>query len=77
MDKTVIIILTIILLLLILLNNINIDTTPNNPNPQQANCSQTEFGCCPDGVNSKVNFNGTNCPGYRLGPGYPIHINNQ
>ena len=78
MDKTLIIILAIILFILIFLNNVNIGTTPNNnPNPQHANCSQTEFGCCPDGVNSKVNFNGTNCPGYRPGPGYPIHINKQ
>lgn len=36
----------------------------------QATCAKTAFGCCPDGVNSKINFYGTNCPGYRPGPGY-------
>jgi hypothetical protein len=66
MDNTVIIILGIILLVLIILNHITIITTTTS----EANCSQTAFGCCPDGVNSKVNFYGTNCPGYRPGPGY-------
>ena len=67
MDSSIIIILAIILLILIALNNITIIT---NPSVQQAGCSQTAFGCCPDGVNSKVNFYGTNCPGYKLQPGY-------
>ena len=66
MDNTIIIILGIILLVLIILNHITIVQT----NSIQANCSQTTFGCCPDGVNSKVNFYGTNCPGYKPGPGY-------
>jgi len=70
MENSTIIILAIILFILILLNNITIIATPNN---QRANCSQTAFGCCPDGVNSRVNFYGTNCPGYRPGPGYPLH----
>jgi hypothetical protein len=67
MDSSIIIILAIILLILIALNNI---TVVANQSIQQAGCSQTAFGCCPDGVNSKVNFYGTNCPGYRLQPGY-------
>ncbi len=69
MDNTIIIILGIILLVLIILNHVTIVKTSTTI---QANCSQTAFGCCPDGVNSKVNFYGTNCPGYRPEPGYPI-----
>jgi len=68
MDNTVIIVLGIILILLIVLNHITIIQTTNNS--PQGNCSQTAFGCCPDGVNSKANYYGTNCPGYRPGPGY-------
>ncbi len=67
MDNTIIIILGIILLILIILNHITIVQTTTTT---QANCSQTAFGCCPDGVNSKVNFYGTNCPQYNPGPGY-------
>lgn len=67
MDNTIIIILGIILIILIILNNITI-VIPKQPS--QANCSQTTFGCCPDGVNSKINFYGTNCPVYKPGPGY-------
>lgn len=69
MDNTIIIILGVILLVLIILNHITIVTTTTKTT-EQANCSQTTFGCCPDGVNSKINFYGTNCPGYRPGPGY-------
>jgi hypothetical protein len=71
MDSSIIIILAIILLILIALNNITIIT---NPSVNQAGCSQTAFGCCPDGVNSKINYYGTNCPGYRPPPGYPPYI---
>jgi len=67
MDNSIIIILAIILLILIALNNITIIT--NHP-LQQGSCSQTAFGCCPDGINSKINYYGTNCPGYQPGPGY-------
>jgi hypothetical protein len=70
MDISIIIVLVIILIILVFLNNINIIATPAN---QQSNCSQTAFGCCPDGVNSKVNYYGTNCPGYRPDPGYPLN----
>lgn len=68
-STTVIIILAIILLILIGLNNLTIITTHLQP---QGACSQTLFGCCPDGTNSKVNFYGTNCPSYRPEAGYPI-----
>lgn len=68
MDNTIIIILGIILIVLIILNHITIIQTTTTTS--QATCSQTAFGCCPDGVNSKINFYGTNCPGYRPGPGY-------
>lgn len=69
MDTTIIIILGIILLLLIILNHVTIITN-TNARDNTANCSKTTFGCCPDGVNSKINYFGTNCPGYRPGPGY-------
>ena len=69
MDRSTIIILAIILFILILLNNITVIVNHNDP---QGTCSQTAFGCCPDGVNSRVNYYGTNCPGYRPGPGYPL-----
>jgi hypothetical protein len=68
MDNTIIIVLGIILLVLIILNHITIFTTTNNT--KQGSCSQTTFGCCPDGVNSKINYYGTNCPAYVPGPGY-------
>ena len=66
MNNKIIIILGIVLLIFIILNHITIITTTS----EQGNCSQTAFGCCPDGVNSKINFYGTNCPKYRPGPGY-------
>jgi hypothetical protein len=68
MDTTIIIILGIILLLLIILNHVTI--VANATTDKQANCSKTTFGCCPNGVNSKINSFGTNCPGYRPGPGH-------
>ncbi len=66
MDNTIIIILGIILLLLIILNHVTIITNTNDRD-QLANCSKTTFGCCPNGLNSKINYFGTNCPGYRQG----------
>ena len=71
MDSTLIIILAIILLILIILNNITIFTTTTTTTIPQGVCSQTTFGCCPNGVDSKINFYGTNCPGYEPPPGYP------
>lgn len=70
MDNTVIIILGIILLVLIILNHITIVQTTTTTKTTKSSCAQTRFGCCPDGVNSKINYYGTNCPGYRPGPGY-------
>jgi len=64
MDDSLIIILAIILLILVILNNI----TVVRPTTRQAKCSQTEFGCCSNGFDSKVNYYGTNCPGYRPAP---------
>ena len=69
MSSFIIIILAIILLALILLNNIII---VRDVNGKTANCSQTTFGCCPNGVDSKINFYGTNCPAYNPGPGYAL-----
>jgi len=59
MNISLIIILAIILFILIALNNIQ---KISNSEIQQAGCSQTTFGCCQDGVNSKINYYGTNCP---------------
>ena len=73
MSNFIIIILGIILLILIILNHITIvstTSTTSTSNSNQGNCSQTAYGCCPDGVNSKVNYYGTNCPPYNPGPGY-------
>ena len=68
MDSTIIIVLAIILLALIILNNIKIVKTENQDNGA-ASCSQTTFGCCPNGIDSKINYYGTNCPGYSPAPG--------
>ncbi len=71
---TMIIILAIILLILLALNNISTPVSNASQPPEaQGSCSQTAFGCCPDGVNSKINFHGTNCPAYNPGPGYQLH----
>jgi hypothetical protein len=69
MDNTIIIVLAIILIILIILNHITIITTTTTT--VQGNCAQTTFGCCPNGIDSKVNFYGSNCPGYIPEPGYP------
>jgi len=71
MDKVIIIILTIILLLLVILNHLSISVNTTNSNNSQGKCSETKFGCCPDGINSRINARGTNCPVYQAGPGYP------
>ena len=75
--KTIIIILTVILIILGVLNYVNYlklnppqSNSQQSTNSQQGNCSQTVYGCCPDGVNSKINFYGTHCPGYIPPPGY-------
>ena len=70
MDSSIIIILAIILFILIILNHITIIVNTSGSETKQGNCSQTAFGCCPDGINSKINYYGTNCPKYNPGPGY-------
>jgi len=73
MDSSIITVLGIILLILIVLNHITIissTVSTNTSNTSNASCSQTSFGCCPNGVDSKINYYGTNCPGYKPGPGY-------
>lgn len=66
MDNSIIIVLGMILLILIMLNHLNIVIDHNQQKPPlHSSCTQTSFGCCPDGVNSKINFYGTNCPGYK------------
>ena len=86
--STIIIILAVILFILIILNHITIVKTPTtssppistntsnngnkNSNNKQPTCADTQFGCCPDGVNSKINYYGTNCPQYNPGPGYQL-----
>ena len=66
MDTSIIIILAVILFILIILNHITIIKTPNI----QGNCTETAFGCCPNGIDSKLDYYGTNCPPYNPGPGY-------
>ena len=73
MNTSLIIILAAILLILVVLNHITIITTTTTTTEKQASCAQTAFGCCPDGVNSKINFYGTNCPKYNPGPGYSLY----
>ena len=70
----IIIILLVILIILVIMNHISINVTKTSN--IQGKCSQTIYGCCPDGVNSKINFYGTNCPSYNPGPGYLPTVNN-
>ncbi len=60
----IIIVLGIILLILIILNNTTFvkRSTITRTIESRPSCTKTKFGCCPDGINSKVNFNGINCP---------------
>lgn len=55
----IIIILVVILIVLVILNFIKF----KNANPNTT-CSTSTFGCCPNGIDSKMNFYGTNCPSY-------------
>lgn len=73
MEETIIIGLVIILLLFIILYNLQSlqeDEYDQDYKTPQGNCSQTAFGCCPDGYNSKADYYGTNCPAYNPSPGY-------
>ena len=73
MNYIIIIILAIILLLIFALNKIQEYETYNKEIIIETNrCYKTQFGCCPDGVNSRIDYYGTNCPIYNPGPGYRI-----
>jgi len=63
MDNTIIIILGIILLCLVILNYVT--TIQYSAIKLRAKTTETAFGYCPDGVNSKINYYGTNCPTYK------------
>ena len=43
--------------------------TPSNCSNVPGCCSLTQHGCCPDGVNSRIDTLGTNCPN-TYNPGY-------
>ncbi len=71
MNKTLIILLLIVLILLVILNHLSIYLVID-ADAYNKGCSATRFGCCPDGVNSKANNKGTNCPRHTTDyPGYP------
>ena len=56
---TVVILLVLVLIIFIALNNITFVNTDTSS--VQSNCTQTQYGCCPDGINSKINQSGSNC----------------
>ena len=73
----IIFLLFLALIVLIVLNNIEVVNVSMNNNADkmvsvydniQGTCADTHFGCCPDGVNSKMNIFGSNCPGYKPQP---------
>ena len=76
----IIVLLFLALIILIILNHTNVVVTnedmykENDYYDIQGKCSQTHFGCCPDGVNSKMNIFGSNCPGYKPPPPSPNPI---
>jgi len=70
MESLIILILAFILIAFIILNYYKYQNTTIITTSSSASCAQTEFGCCPNGMDSKINFYGTNCPGYVPGPGY-------
>jgi hypothetical protein len=45
--------------------------TPTNCSNVPGCCSLTQFGCCPDGVNSRADLPGSNCP-VTYFPGYNV-----
>jgi hypothetical protein len=67
METLIILILAFILIGFI---GMNYYKSQNTKTTTSASCAQTTFGCCPNGIDSKINFYGTNCPGYVPGPGY-------
>ena len=75
MNYAIIITLGIILLLLFALNKIReSETSTQNKTIEIYNCPKTQFGCCPDGVKSRIDYFGSNCPIYNPGPGYTTPI---
>jgi hypothetical protein len=70
MDSSIILILAIILIAFIALNYYKSQKSTSTSPETQAYCGQTTFGCCSNGIDSKINFYGTNCPGYVPGSGY-------
>jgi len=62
MDSIIIFILAIVLIGLLIANYIKLVKTENSTTT--ASCSKTKFGCCPNGLDTKINYYGTNCPGY-------------
>ncbi len=62
-NQIMIIVLTLVLIFFIVLNYLSMQNASMNTAP--GNCTQTTYGCCPDGINSKVNTQGTNCPNYK------------
>ena len=70
-DINMILILCLLLVIFfMILTHVNIDFYNYPITPINGKCSETKFGCCPDGKNSKINFYGTNCPPYNPGHGY-------
>ena len=62
-NQIMIIVLTLVLIFFIVLNYLSMQNASMNTAP--GNCTQTTYGCCPDGINSKINSQGTNCPNYK------------
>ena len=70
MDSTLIIVLGIILVALIILNNIKV--VPTSTSTPIGGCAGTQYGCCLDGITTKMNVYGTNCqPSPYPPPPYP------
>jgi len=77
MESTWIFIIAGILILFFLLSHTIYITTSNVPSsPTYSNpiCGTTPYGCCPDGINYKMNFLGTNCPASPQNP-YTVGTN--
>ena len=52
----VIIILVAVLIIFVALNNATSENTNTDSSSVQSNCTQTQYGCCPDGINSKISL---------------------
>ena len=68
METTWLFIIAGIIVLFFLLSHTIYITTSNVPTSSTAQsmnrpvCGTTPYGCCPDGINYKMNFMGSNCP---------------